>query len=123
LAPAALLVVVPGEGVKGAQLIPSGAELISDVISEPADIRADHLLPPKLVVEVVYDGALQELPSGRVVARPVDGVLAGPEGRTASQDERLHSLRPQVAVGLRALEKSVVDVDVGLDQSAEMRAV
>jgi hypothetical protein len=65
---------VPDERGEDSELEPPGAQSLSRISPEPADIRPDHLYSPEVALYIIGDRQFQELVVGIVIASPVEGI-------------------------------------------------
>ena len=82
-----MIIMISRKGIQRAQLEPSGAKLSISITTKATDIRTHHLEAEHLVIEVVSNRTFKVLPTGVVIACPVETEFAGTEGRTAGDDE------------------------------------
>jgi len=80
-------VVVPGKGVKGAELHPPGAELLSGILDEAADISPDVRNTKDLEVEHARDGIVEVDPLRVVVTGPMASVTTGARISRAAENK------------------------------------
>lgn len=105
---------VPRESIEGAELEPSGTELLVGIPTETADVRPDHLDPKDLEVEVVSNGSPQKLEICIVVPCPMKPELVRPQGWTPRNDERPFPFLFQKLIREISLEQPIERMHISL---------
>ena len=118
-----VLVVVPGEGVEGTELVPSGAEVGGGIAVEAADVAAGEWEAEELVAVHAVDGVAHVVDGGPVVAHPVIPILSKSREVRSTQHIRSLALIDQILSSRLHLHQRISAMHIIFSPSIGMQSI